>query len=49
LQRAGNAFLDVLDEYSLADLAKPRTPLRNLLLIDDSGFGRRSPARRAPA
>ena len=34
LERAGDAFLDELDTYSLADLAKPRAPLRTLLGID---------------
>ena len=33
LQKAGDAFLATLDEYSLGDLAKPRTPLRKLLAI----------------
>lgn len=47
LERAGKAFLEVLDGYSLADLVKPRAPLRSLLSIDDSGSGRRQPAMRA--
>jgi Rrf2 family nitric oxide-sensitive transcriptional repressor len=34
LAQAGAAFLDVLDGYSLADLVKPRSPLRGLLAID---------------
>lgn len=34
LEKAGAAFVDVLDGYSLADLVKPRTPLRNLLAIE---------------
>lgn len=33
LQRAAAAFLEVLDGYSLADLVKPRGPLRRLLSI----------------
>ena len=33
LARASAAFLDVLEEYSLGDLVKPRTPLRGLLSI----------------
>jgi Rrf2 family transcriptional regulator, nitric oxide-sensitive transcriptional repressor len=33
LQRAGNAFLAVLDGYTLADLTRPRTALRSLLAI----------------
>lgn len=31
LARATEAFVAVLDEYSLSDLVKPRAPLRNLL------------------
>jgi Rrf2 family nitric oxide-sensitive transcriptional repressor len=34
LAKAGAAFLEVLDGYSLADLVKPRTPLRNLLALE---------------
>jgi Rrf2 family nitric oxide-sensitive transcriptional repressor len=49
LERAGSAFLDVLDGYSLADLVKPRAPLRSLLALDDSGSGRRRPMVRARA
>jgi Rrf2 family nitric oxide-sensitive transcriptional repressor len=46
LERAGSAFLDVLDGYSLADLVKPRAPLRSLLSIDDPGRKRTAvPAR----
>jgi hypothetical protein len=37
LEKAGAAFLDVLDSYSLADLVKPRTPLRGLLEIEADG------------
>lgn len=33
LQRASDAFLAVLDGYTLADLTKPRTALRSLLAI----------------
>jgi Rrf2 family nitric oxide-sensitive transcriptional repressor len=36
LEEAGAAFLDVLDGYTLADLTRPRTPLRKLLAIDTS-------------
>jgi Rrf2 family nitric oxide-sensitive transcriptional repressor len=42
LERAGKAFLEVLDGYSLADLVKPRAPLRQLLAIGD-------PQRKGPA
>ena len=34
LARANAAFLAVLDEYSLADLVKPRAPMRALLGIE---------------
>ncbi len=34
LQKAGLAFLETLDGYSLADLVKPRTSLRRLLAIE---------------
>ena len=33
LQKAEDAFMAALDGYSIGDLAKPRTPLRNLLGI----------------
>jgi Rrf2 family nitric oxide-sensitive transcriptional repressor len=33
LRRAGDAFLDVLDGYTLADLARPRSALQSLLAI----------------
>lgn len=33
LHRANAAFLDVLDQYSLGDLVKPRSRLSNLLAI----------------
>lgn len=36
LAKAGAAFLEVLDGYSLADLVKPRAPLRSLLAIEAS-------------
>ncbi|HXD44233.1 MAG TPA: Rrf2 family transcriptional regulator [Pseudolabrys sp.] len=42
LGRATAAFMDVLDEYSLGDLVKPRHALRNLLEIEAP---RRRPAR----
>jgi len=34
LSDASAAFIAVLDEYTLADLAKPRAPLRRLLEIE---------------
>jgi Rrf2 family nitric oxide-sensitive transcriptional repressor len=34
LDRARAAFLDVLDEYTLADLVEPRSSLRKLLAIE---------------
>lgn len=37
LARANAAFVDVLDEYSLSDLVKPRTPLRGLLSMPSAG------------
>lgn len=40
LDKARAAFLDVLDGYSLADLVKPRSPLRNLLSIEHAGATR---------
>jgi len=42
LQRAGDAFLEVLDGYSLADLARPRSALRSQLAIPPA-----TPARSA--
>jgi len=33
LHKAGDAFLDVLDGYTLADLTRPRSALRSLLAI----------------
>lgn len=33
LKRAGDAFLDVLDGYTLADLVRPRSALQSLLAI----------------
>jgi len=42
LGRATAAFMDVLDEYSLGDLVKPRHALRNLL---ETEAPRRRPAR----
>lgn len=41
LGKAGAAFLEVLDGYSLADLVKPRAPLRVLLTIDGPRASRR--------
>jgi Rrf2 family nitric oxide-sensitive transcriptional repressor len=40
LQRAGDAFLGVLDGYSLADLARPRSALRSLLDLPPAPPGR---------
>lgn len=40
LEKAGAAFLDVLDGYSLGDLIKPRMPLRGLLGIEPVGPSR---------
>ncbi len=37
LQRAGAAFLEVLDGYTLGDLIKPRAPLRAVLAIEAPG------------
>lgn len=45
LDRAGKAFLEVLDGYSLADLVKPRAPLRSLLAIGPPTERKRLPAR----
>ena len=45
LAKAGAAFLEVLDGYSLADLVEPRTPLRSLLAIETP----RRPGSRAQA
>ena len=36
LARAGDAFIAVLDTYTLADLVKPRAPLRAMLAIRPS-------------
>ena len=33
LEKAGLAFLEVLDRYTLSDLAQPRTQLRSLLSV----------------
>jgi Rrf2 family nitric oxide-sensitive transcriptional repressor len=44
LEKASGAFLEVLDGYTLADLVKPRTPLRTLLAIQPPG--RAVPARK---
>ncbi|MFN3655812.1 MAG: Rrf2 family transcriptional regulator [Pseudolabrys sp.] len=48
LSRASEAFFEALDDYTLADLVKPRSALRGLLAIEmtDGGRGRgRQPAR----
>ena len=34
LERARNAFIDVLDDYTLADLVKPRASLQATLSIE---------------
>lgn len=49
LSRASDAFFDVLNEYTLADLVKPRAPLRNLLAIETPAVNRKRPAHRARA
>jgi|SRR6185437_9471591 len=46
LARASSAFIDVLDEYSLGDLVKPRTPLRGLLSIAPLGRRKGAPLAR---
>jgi Rrf2 family nitric oxide-sensitive transcriptional repressor len=46
LERAGQAFIEVLDGYSLADLVKPRAPLRDLLSIGDLEGTRKRPEMR---
>jgi Rrf2 family nitric oxide-sensitive transcriptional repressor len=50
LERAGTAFTDVLDGYSLADLVQPRTRLREALAIAPARPGRARSRRmeRAP-
>lgn len=45
LGKASAAFVEVLDAYTLRDLVKPRTPLRNLLSITTDGHV--PPTRRA--
>jgi Rrf2 family nitric oxide-sensitive transcriptional repressor len=46
LAKAGDAFIAVLDGYTLADLTKPRAPLRAMLAIDPARpVGGRKPAR----
>jgi len=40
LKRAGDAFLEVLDGYTLADLARPRSALRSLLAMPSAAPGR---------
>lgn len=44
LERARNAFVETLDEYTLSDLVKPRAPLQAMLAI-----GPIPPLRLAPA
>jgi hypothetical protein len=34
LARARDAFVDVLDDYTLSDLVKPRAPLQAMLSIE---------------
>ncbi len=50
LTEAGDAFLEVLDGYTLRDLIKPRSALRTLLAIppESQSSGRRSGAPRKP-
>jgi Rrf2 family nitric oxide-sensitive transcriptional repressor len=47
LERAGAAFIEVLDGYSLADLVKPRAPLRNLLAIEPISLPHGAPRKRS--
>jgi Rrf2 family transcriptional regulator, nitric oxide-sensitive transcriptional repressor len=46
LEKASAAFLAVLDDYTLGDLVKPRTPLRALLAIEPPSRARLAPARK---
>jgi Rrf2 family nitric oxide-sensitive transcriptional repressor len=39
LGRARDAFIDVLDDYTLSDLVKPRAPLQAMLSIDSAKPG----------
>ncbi|HZL31809.1 MAG TPA: Rrf2 family transcriptional regulator [Pseudolabrys sp.] len=45
LAKAGDAFIAVLDGYTLADLARPRLPLRRLLAINPPRLARSSIGR----
>lgn len=48
LSEAGDAFLSVLDERTLADLVRPRAPLQKLLSFKPNGrIAALRPARRA--
>jgi len=47
LEKAAAAFLEVLDGYSLADLVKPRSPLRHMLAIEGAALGARKRTARA--
>lgn len=49
LAKAGEAFIAVLDAYTLADLTKPRTPLRAMLAIDPAHLARPAGGGRKPA
>jgi Rrf2 family nitric oxide-sensitive transcriptional repressor len=49
LEKAGAAFLEVLDGYSLADLVKPRAPLRSLLAIGPADLPRATAGARKRA
>ena len=49
LEKAGTAFLEVLDGYSLADLVKPRAPLRSLLAIGPADLPRATAGARKRA
>lgn len=49
LEKAGAAFLEVLDGYSLGDLVKPRTPLRSLLGIEPMSLPRAAAGARKRA
>ncbi len=49
LQQASVAFLEELDGYTLADLVKPRGPLRAVLAIETSGRNRPAAGARGRA
>lgn len=49
LDKARTAFIEVLDEYTLGDLTRPRTPLRELLSIAAIAPSGKPPRRAARA